>query len=263
MDLDGTLLGPGGGLFLDAEKRFTLAGARALEACARAGVEVIVTTGRRNEGAAVIARLLGQTSAVFEAGAGILIDGEETWLTGEWQHRDDRTIFQQIEDAGAPQLLLEHYSGRLEPHTPWTSNREVSHLLRGLIDVGEANALLADNGFSSLRLLDNGMVHRRTEALAALPHLRCYHLVPAIVSKANGVAAHMRARGYAPQDCVAVGDSREDLEIAAVVGAFWLVANAPAIGADLPPNVRVAEESYGAGVYEAVVTTLAARTAAP
>ena len=73
----------------------------------------------------------------------------------------------------------------------------------------------------------------------------------------------MRARGLAREDCVAVGDSGEDLTVAAVVGAFWLVANAfehdPGLRAELArhPNARVAEATHGAGVYEAVVTTLA------
>ncbi|MBS1885487.1 MAG: HAD family phosphatase, partial [Actinobacteria bacterium] len=40
-DLDGTLLGRGGALFLDRAGNFSMAQARALEACARAGVEVV------------------------------------------------------------------------------------------------------------------------------------------------------------------------------------------------------------------------------
>ena len=68
---------------------------------------------------------------------------------------------------------------------------------------------------------------------------------------------------YSPEDCIAVGDSREDLDAASVVQTFWLVANAlerdPTLSASVTgrPGVRVASESYGAGVYEAVVTTLA------
>jgi hypothetical protein len=60
-----------------------------------------------------------------------------------------------------------------------------------------------------------------------------------------------------------VGDSREDLDVAEAVGAFWLVANALERDATLESEasrrvgVRVASEAYGAGVYEAVVTTLA------
>ena len=54
-----------------------------------------------------------------------------------------------------------------------------------------------------------------------------YHLVPRGVSKAGAVAAHARARGYDPAECIAVGDSVEDLEVAAAVGRFFVVANGP------------------------------------
>jgi hypothetical protein len=73
----------------------------------------------------------------------------------------------------------------------------------------------------------------------------------------------MQARLYAPADCIAVGDSREDIETSAAVGTFWLVANALERDPELTSvlagrnGVRLASESYGAGVYEAVVTTLA------
>jgi phosphoserine phosphatase len=77
------------------------------------------------------------------------------------------------------------------------------------------------------------------------------------------VAFHQRARGYSPEDCVAVGDSREDLGMAAAVSAFWLVGNAleedPSVREAMTANVRVAEGRQGAGVYEAVLTELAER----
>ena len=75
-------------------------------------------------------------------------------------------------------------------------------------------------------LSDNGAVRRRSPALAALPAVHAYHLRPRGVSKANAVAAHQRMRGYAPEECIAIGDSREDLGVAGNVGAFFLVANA-------------------------------------
>ncbi len=264
VDLDGTLLGPGGNLFLGGDRKPTLLGARAVEACARAGVELCIVTGRRQQSINDMARLFGQTSAVFEAGAGVLLDGEVLWQTGEWQPTADRTIHAQIADAGAPALLMEHFAGRLEEHHPWTTGREVSHLLRGLVDTGEADALLADAGLGTLRLIDNGGVHRRSPALADLEQVRAYHLVPATVSKAAGVRFHQRARAYDAATTIACGDSREDLQMAAAVGTFWLMSNAiehdpsirGAIGA--APNVRVTEDGFGAGVYEAVVTSLAA-----
>ena len=58
-DLDGTLLGQGASLFRTAEGDFTLLAARALEACHRAGVEVVIKSGRRRAQVMEDARLLG------------------------------------------------------------------------------------------------------------------------------------------------------------------------------------------------------------
>jgi hydroxymethylpyrimidine pyrophosphatase-like HAD family hydrolase len=72
----------------------------------------------------------------------------------------------------------------------------------------------------------------------------------------------MQARGFMAEEVIAVGDSMEDLGAAAVVGTFWLVANAlPEVhtAARALDNVRVAEGANGAGVYEAVITELAER----
>ena len=46
-DLDGTLLGRYGSLFRDSEGEFSMLQARMLEACHRAGVEVVIKSGRR------------------------------------------------------------------------------------------------------------------------------------------------------------------------------------------------------------------------
>jgi hydroxymethylpyrimidine pyrophosphatase-like HAD family hydrolase len=67
-DLDGTLLGAGASLFRDAEGGFSLAQARGLEACQRAGVEVVIMSGRREPQVHEAARLMGQTSYIYEAG---------------------------------------------------------------------------------------------------------------------------------------------------------------------------------------------------
>jgi len=261
VDLDGTLLGRGASLLYDGEGAVSIEGVRAVQTCLRAGVEVVLMSGRRRAQVHEDARLLGQSSYIYEAGSCVVLDGEEHWLTGDLQP-GELTIAEQIELSGAPAMLLEHYAGRLEYHDPWHTQREVSHLFRGLIDASEADRLLAERGHGDLRLLDNGVVSTRSEALAALPHVRGYHLLPAGASKAGGVAFHRRARGYPREDTFAVGDSREDLACAAQVDMFWLVANGlerdPSIREAIAAheNVRVAEAGNGAGVYEAVVTTL-------
>lgn len=261
VDMDGTLLGPGGCLFAGADGEFTPLGARAIEVCLRSEVEVVVMSGRRRAVAVEDARLFGQDCCIFEIGAGVVMEGETYWLTGDWQP-DERTIHQQIDESGAPALLLEEYSGCLEVHAPWHTGREVSHLLRGMVDTGEAEEFLASHGHDDLELSDNGAVRRRSPALAELDEVHAYHLRPRGVSKAAAVAAHQRMRGYEPEECIAVGDSLEDLRVAGVVGQFWLVANAlerdPGLAGAIEglDHVRVAEEPHGAGVYEAIVTTL-------
>jgi hydroxymethylpyrimidine pyrophosphatase-like HAD family hydrolase len=261
LDLDGTLLGRGASLLHDGEGNVTLEGVRAIQACLRADVEVVLMSGRRQAQVKEDARLFGQSAYIYEAGACLVLDGEEHWLTGGMVP-GELTIAEQIEQTGAPALLLETYRGRLEYHEPWHVNREVSHLFRGLVDAPEADELLAESGHDQLRLVDNGVVNRRSPDLAALPHVRGYHLVPKGASKAAAVALHMQIRGYAPEQAFAVGDSREDLACAAHVGSFWLVANAVARDPSMREaiagmrNVRVAEAAHGPGVYEAVVSTL-------
>lgn len=296
LDLDGTLLGRGASLVHDGEGNPSFEGMRAIQACVRADVEVVLMSGRRRAQVAEDARLLGQSAYIFEAGACVVLGaglvgrtgaggasahaavgpkarsgaapagGEEHWLTGTLQP-GELTIAEQIESSGAPALLLERYAGRLEYHEPWHVDREVSHLFRGLVDAREVDLVLEQHGHADLRLVDNGVVHRRSPALAELPHVRGYHLVPAGASKATAVAFHRQVRGYTREETFAVGDSREDLACAEHVGMFWLVANAVQKDPSMRDasaafeNVRIAEAGHGAGVYEAVVSTLVDRSA--
>jgi phosphoglycolate phosphatase len=262
-DLDGTLLGRYGSLFRDADGEFSLLQARALEACHRAGVEVVIMSGRREAQVASDARLMGQTSYIYEAGCGVVIEGERTYLTGDWQPGDDGTPAERMLEAGIPDLLFEAFPGKLEWHHPWHTDRVLSHLFRGKVDVEAANEVLALHGHDDLRFLDNGAITRPMEGLDGPAH--AHHLVPGGASKAKAVGFHLRARGYEPTQCIAVGDSREDLDAAEAVGRFFVVAN----GAERDPglrdaiagqaNVTVTEGRNGDGVYEAVVSTLAER----
>jgi hydroxymethylpyrimidine pyrophosphatase-like HAD family hydrolase len=261
-DLDGTLLGRGASLFRTGEGGFTLLPARALEACHRAGVEVVIKSGRRKVQVMEDARLMGQTSYIYEVGSGLVIDGEETLMTGEFQPREGKTVHQLVEETGAPALLLQSYAGRLEPHAPWHLDRQVSHLFRGLVEPAEANELLAREGHGAVRLVDNGAIPSSETDLSLDGQPHAYHLVPAEASKAGAVARHMQARGYAPGECIGVGDSREDLDVAARVGRFYLVANAlekdPGLreAAAAYENVEITEAGHGEGFYEAVVGAL-------
>ena len=260
-DLDGTLLGRWGSLFRDSEGGFSLLQARALEACHRAGVEVVIKSGRREGSVMEDAKLIGSTSYICEVGALVVIDGERTEFSGEVETEPGMTLAQTMVDRGIPEELFEHFEGRLEWHSPWHRQRELSLLFRGKIEVEEANRLLAERGHTGLRLIDNGAIFAPMEGIDGPAH--AYHLLPDGASKARAVAFHMRARGYAPEECIAIGDSVEDLAVADVVGRFFVPANGPerdpAVREAIAgrANVTVTQGRMGDGVYEAIVSTLA------
>jgi hypothetical protein len=261
-DLDGTMLGKDGSMFHDAEGLWTMLPAQALQMCERIGVEVVIKSGRRRSSVMAAAKLLGQRSFIYEVGCVLVVDGEEEYLTDGYEPANGKNVFELIDASGAPMLLLQHYAGHLEYHTPWHRDRDVSHLLRGSVDAREADQLLADNGHTDLRLVDNGVIGERG-TLAVDGAVHAYHLIPRGGSKARAVARHMQIRGYAPEECIGIGDSREDLEVAEVVGRFFLMANAvehdpeitTAIGGR--ENVEITEGRNGEGFYEAIVRSLA------
>jgi hydroxymethylpyrimidine pyrophosphatase-like HAD family hydrolase len=264
-DLDNTMLGRGASLLRDADGGFSLAAVRALEACHRAGVEVVIKSGRRKAQVYEDARLIGQPAYIYEMGCGLVDGTEEVFLTGAIQPRPDATVYEQVEEDGLPRLLQETFPRQLEYHDPWHRDRHFSHLFRGEVDLAQVDALIRRHQGLDLRLVDNGISGRRSEHLA-VGTVHTYHLIPRESGKATAVAAHMRRRGFVPEDCIAIGDSRGDVEVAAVVGRFFLVAN----GVERDPDVlnaagkardrvTVTEDPMSGGFYEAIVRTLAER----
>jgi hydroxymethylpyrimidine pyrophosphatase-like HAD family hydrolase len=260
-DLDGTLLGRWGSLFRDSDGEFSMLQARAIEACHRAEVEIVIKSGRREAQVMEDARLIGQRAYIYEVGCGVVIDGEKTVLVGDAEADPEKTLAQTMVDRGIPDLLFEHFDGRLEWHYPWHRQRELSLLFRGKVDVDEGNRVIAEAGHEGLRLIDNGAIFRPVEGVEG--HAHAYHLLPEAASKTNAVAFHQQARGYAPEECIAIGDSVEDLAVAQAVGRFFVPANGPERDPALKeaiaryPNVTVTEGRMGEGVYEAIVSTLA------
>jgi hypothetical protein len=202
-------------------------------------------------------RLLGTRDAVAELGT-VLVRGREVELMWGEAPRDlGESPAQAVERSGALAAVLEGFAGRIEPHTPWHLGRRGTFLLRGQVEVAEADALLAGRGLGWARLLDNGRLR------GAYPHLgpgptHAYHLLPAGVSKAGTAAAYLAGRGLDPARAAAIGDSPADLQLAGVVGAMFLVANG-AWAADGNPGTQVivTPSPAGQGWAEAVSALLA------
>ena len=181
-------------------------------------------SGRREDTVRSDSRLMGQTSYIYEAGCAMVIDRERTYLTGEWVPDSGGAPADRIVASGLPDRLFESFRPRLEWHSPWHEGRELSLLFRGRVDVDEVNALIAEREDGvGLRFLDNGAINRRIRG-STTPSLPPR---PRRSEQGRAVGAHMRARGYLPEECIAAGDSIEDLGAAEYVGRFFCVANGP------------------------------------
>ena len=233
LDLDGTLVGPSGSLLHDEEGRFTVAAVRALGLLADARVPGVLVSGRGRARLEAVAGLIGADGVIAELGA-----AECGYPT-----RDGQTVHQAIAESGVPAALLALEPG-LEPHPLAGRGREGSHVLRGRASAA-APTLVASLSGGALRLADNGG--------GAGGEPRVYHVLPAAAGKAAAVAADIAARGIDARACLAVGNSLQDLEVGAVVGAVAIVANGAAADPLLAARARwVTARSYGEGVLEAV-----------
>ena len=122
--------------------------------------------------------------------------------------------------------------------------------------------MLDGAGFDWAVLVDNGVIPRRFETLAALDRIRVYHLVPKGVSKEAAIAADRALRGLSREECAMVGDAAADLECRREVGRCFLVGNGLAKDPDLAwaaeagSGVEVLRGGHGAGFAEAVAALL-------
>ena len=183
-----------------------------------------------------------------------MLDGELHWLTGDVVPEDGRTdVRRRSRHSARPRCCSSASRSSTTSRGTWTATSRTCSA--AWPTRAEADALLEAEGHGALRLVDNGAI---VAPMPGIPRPHAYHLIPRAASKARAVAFHMRARGYAPEECIAVGDSREDIGAAAAVGTFWLVANGAADATGVA-NVRRCEGANGAGVYEAVLTELAER----
>ncbi len=237
VDVDGTLVGPGGDALWGGSTRVVEAVLR----CRRAGVTVVPVSGRNRIQVRELCRLLGLSRGLAELGS-VHVEGMQVrYELGRFPY-PGRTPVEAMEAEGAVTLAM---GLGLEPHDPWNECREATFLLRGDVVVEAANAALAEHGLGWCQLLDNGVLRRRG--------MRAYHLAPAGVSKVDGVRADRAHHGLAREGVAYVGDSASDLACAPEVAQCWLVANADPT---LEWGLRT-EAAYGDGVAEVVDRLLA------
>ncbi|MBV9283242.1 MAG: HAD family phosphatase [Acidimicrobiia bacterium] len=238
VDVDGTLVGPGGDLFWDGSTTL----AEALLAARAADLSVVPVTGRGRVQVRELCRLLGFPRGIGELGCVHLEGNEARYELGDFPFVGETPV-EAFLARGV--LDLVRATAELESHDPWNEGREATLIMRGRTDVAAVNETLGEQGFGWCELVDNGALSRR-------PGWRAYHLAPAGTGKVAGVAVDRQRHGIEAADAFYMGDSAADLACAPEVGECWLVANAED---DLEWPLRT-EAPYGAGVAEVITRLL-------
>ncbi len=245
-DVDGTLTGPGGCFFLNAQREYTLGAPQALVRILQAGLDITLVSGRTKSQLLEMARFMGLRNYIAELGAETVYDqGDRIVANAGAFGPDCANMLERIVATGVIAWLEREYAGVLEPHLPWAASRDCTPIYRGLVDLEELNRRM-DAVAPGLVLLDNGVIPWRSPALT-VPYTRAYHLMPRGVTKELAVAADMQRRGFSRRATVAIGDAEADLAFADVVGVFFMVRNglhaSPHLVDVLPdyPNVFVTE----------------------
>jgi hypothetical protein len=265
-DLDGTMVGPRGSFWHTAGRELTADPAAALLELHRAGVALVLVSGRTFEQVVEAARIFAADGAIAELGATI------AWDAGRSTHRltgalpaeyAGRTPMDVMAELGVVEQLIAEHPGRLEWHAPWHATHSTDALLRGRVDPVGVDAWLTEKGAGWLTLKDNGAIPATSRFGLADDPLppRVFHLMPRGISKGAAIAWDLERRGLSPDDAVAIGDSVSDLEMAPAVGRLWITAN----GAEVDgmagllaavPNVSVTDEPMGVGWAQAVRASL-------
>ena len=261
-DLDGTMVGPRGSFWHTAARALTSDPATALLELHRAGVPLVLVSGRTFEQVVEAARIFAADGAIAELGAMLSWDG------GRGIHRfpgelpaehAGRTPMEVMASLGVVEELVAAHPGRLEWHAPWHTTHDTDALLRGRVDPVAVDAWLAERELGWLTLKDNGAIpatSRMTLDPDPTPP-RVYHLMPRGISKGTAIAWDLERRGIDPADAVAIGDSVSDLDMAPAVGRLWITANGAAVDgmADriaAVPDAAVTDAPMGEGWAQAV-----------
>lgn len=235
-DLDGTMYGPGSCILVNAAGEPSTAFAETLNALKRAGIEVVLTSGRNRSMLHEDSRLMGLNAYIGEMGGLIMFDREHN----DWEYNTAGMAFdpeagltphQVIERTGVCEEFIRRWPGLIEYHNDMANGykyREVTVGLRGEIPDEEARALLDASGLD-LDWADNGYLsYISAPTTLKLPEGvpgRAFNIQPHGLNKGGAIERFCAVRGIDPAETMAIGDSSSDFLMAPATGLFALVEN--------------------------------------
>lgn len=225
-DLDGTLLNQKGCLIKDENDCLYLESIEELVEILKRGWDVVLVSGRNRTQLKYNAQFIGVNNYIAELGCELVYNlGEKIYQTFDTQNVDYDLGYGGKDLATVVKLLKESFPDRLEYNPEWSKYRSWTVLLFGDIDLDLANEKLRENGFDNLILVDNGLTSL-VKLDIGVNRLHIYNLIPEGVDKSSGIRLDKKLRRLETENCIALGDSLEDLKMAKEVKFFFLMRNA-------------------------------------
>lgn len=224
-DLDGTLLNDKGCLIKDRESRFFLGALEQIEKLFSKDIDIVLISGRNKTQLRFNAKILGLKNYIAELGCELVydlgkkviaaFDSERFPYDFRYEGKDLETVIKILKDA---------FPGRIESRPEWAIYRSINALFLGDIDIKEANQCLKEHGYGEAELVNNGPTMLENVRLD-LKKVYIYNLMPKSVGKVNGVRLDKKIRNLKKENCIALGDSLEDLKLAGEVQYFFMMEN--------------------------------------
>lgn len=235
-DLDATMLAPGSCVLRDNDGNPSTKLVEAVVALAKAGIQVVPTSGRNRTMIHEDARVLGLNSYIGEMGGLVMFDlkaNDWEYLTGEMPYDPacGLTPHQVIEQMGLCDAILERWPHLIEYHNDMSTGykyREVTIGMRGEVPDAEVQAMLDEADCGLLWANNGGLTHVSKPTTLELPEGvagHAYNICPRGLTKGAAIERFRERLGIAREETLALGDSESDFYMADAVGIFCLVEN--------------------------------------
>jgi len=225
-DLDGTLFNDKGCIIKDYRGDYYFDAIRLLPAAANKNWDIVPVSGRSKFQLKYSAQIIGLKNYIAELGAELVYNlGEEVYVTF-----DKRELKYDLAGEGKDlleiiKLFKNNFPDKIESKIEWSRHKSYSAVFFGEINLDKANRLLKDEGYKGLVMVDNG-ISLLEDLDLRVKKMHIYNLMPVDVNKANGIKFDKKIRNLNTDNCIAMGDSPEDLKMAGEVKYFFLMGNA-------------------------------------
>jgi hydroxymethylpyrimidine pyrophosphatase-like HAD family hydrolase len=210
---------------MDDEGNYYLEVVDQLKNLSSKNIDVVLVSGRNKMQLKYNAQMLNLKNYIAEIGSEVVYDlGREVHATyDKSRFKYDFASLGPDLDAVAD-LLKKAFPMQIDYKAEWNRYRSTNVLFLGEIDLAKANRLLEENGYGDSLLINNGPTALYPTNLN-VNKVYFYNLMPKGVDKSSGIKLDKKIRGLSGKNCIALGDSLEDLKMAGEVSYFFLMNN--------------------------------------